>query len=363
MNSKPKWAIIGGGNGGQSLAGHLAIMGFPVRLYDIFPETIKAIETLGGIHVDGVVKGFRPLERVTTEISEAIAGSNIVMIVAPAVAHSIIAKDCAPHLEDGQIVFIHPGSTGGALEFNKVLKDEGCTASVTLAESNSLLYACRCSEPGKASIFGVKKELTVAALPAVEIKVVMEKLNQAFPQMKPGRNIIETSLSNPNAIMHPAPTLLNTSKIESDKDWLYYWDGITPSIGVFVENMDRERVALGRVFGLELSPIRAWYKMAYEVNGNNLSEIVKSNAAYSGVKGQTSLHTRYLLEDIPMGLVPMVSLGKMLDVDVFRMETIVNLAQFILEKDLTANGRTVETLGLAGKSASEILNYVETGVI
>jgi opine dehydrogenase len=77
--------------------------------------------------------------------------------------------------------------------------------------------------------------------------------------------------------------------------------------------------------------------------------------------GQKSLHTRYLLEDIPMGLVPMVSIGKMLEVDVFRMETVVNLAQFILEKDLTANGRTVESLGLAGKSATDILSYVETG--
>ena len=31
-----------------------------------------------------------------------------------------------------------------------------------------------------------------------------------------------------NAMMHPAPTLLNTSLIESGRDWLYYRDGITP---------------------------------------------------------------------------------------------------------------------------------------
>ena len=47
MSHNIKWTIIGGGNGGQSLAGHLAIMGFPVRLYDIFPDTVKAIQTLG----------------------------------------------------------------------------------------------------------------------------------------------------------------------------------------------------------------------------------------------------------------------------------------------------------------------------
>ena len=36
-NRKLTWAVIGGGNGGQSLSGHLALMDFTVRLYDIFP--------------------------------------------------------------------------------------------------------------------------------------------------------------------------------------------------------------------------------------------------------------------------------------------------------------------------------------
>ncbi len=361
MSQKIIWAIVGGGNGGQSLAGHLALKGFSVRLYDIFPETIEAIRASGGIHVDGVVKGFGALEAATTHIDEAIDGAHIVMIVAPATAHRSIAKVCAPFLQDGQIVFIHPGSTGGALEFKQVLADEECPAMVTLAESNSLLYACRCLQPGYASIFGIKKELTVSALPAVEIDTVMAILNLAFSQMVPGRHVLETSLSNPNAMMHPAPTLLNTSLIESDQKWLYYWDGITPSIGAMVENLDRERVALGSVFGLDLASIRTWYKQAYGAEGSNLTEVVRDNPAYAEVKGQTALKTRYLMEDIPMGLVPMVSLGKAMGATVDRMETIVKLAEFLLNEDLISNGRTVETMGLVDKTASEILRFVETG--
>lgn len=361
MPNTISWAIIGGGNGGQSLAGHLAIQGAPVSLYDIFPETIEAIEALGGIHVDGAVEGFGPLKCATTQIADALEDADVVMIVAPAIAHRAIACDCAPHLKDGQIVLIHPGSTGGALEFRQMLEAQGCNASVTIAEANSLLYACRCAEPGRASIFGVKKELAVAALPAEKTGKVMEKLTPAFPQMKPGKNVLETSLSNPNAIMHPAPTLLNTSLIESDRQWLYYHDGITPSIGAFVEALDSERVALAKAFGLDLPPIRTWYNIAYGVQGDSLSEAVKANAAYAGVKGQTQLNTRYLLEDIPMGLVPMVSLGKTLGIAVERMENVIRLAEFLLDKDLHTKGRTVESMGLSGKSTREILQFVDTG--
>ncbi|WZL74998.1 hypothetical protein QBE52_05305 [Clostridiaceae bacterium 35-E11] len=73
----------------------------------------------------------------------------MIMVVAPALAHKAIAKNLAPHLKDGQVIFIHPGATLGALEFRKTFDDEGCTADVVIAEALSLLYACK---PGTASI-------------------------------------------------------------------------------------------------------------------------------------------------------------------------------------------------------------------
>lgn len=360
-NNRPKWAVIGGGNGGQSLAGHLAIMGFAVRLYDIFPETIDAIRKAGGIQVEGAVTGFGNLELATTDIREALTGADIVMVVAPAVAHREIAATCAPHLVDNQVIFIHPGATGGALEFKKVLSDCNCKAAITLAEAESLLYACRCPEPGHAVIFGIKNELMVAALPAAETARLVKLFNTAFPQMYAGANVLETSLSNANAMMHPAPTLLNTSLIESDHDWLYYWDGVTPAIGGFVEGLDKERLAVADAFGLKLPGILEWYRVHYGAVGATLSEAVKCNRAYAEVKGQKTLHTRYLLEDIPTGLVPMARLGQMAGVEVPRMETVIKLGEFMIGKDLTTTGRTLENLGLAGMTVGQVQEYMETG--
>jgi opine dehydrogenase len=224
-----------------------------------------------------------------------------------------------------------------------------------------LLYACRSQQPGVTTIFAVKKELMVAALPATETGRIVELLNAAFPQMYAGSNVMETSLSNPNAMMHPAPTLLNTSLIESQSEWLYYWDGITPTIGAFVEAMDAERLAVARAFGLKMPSTLEWYKLAYGADADTLFEAVKKNMAYAEVKGQNTLCTRYLLEDIPMGLVPMVSLGKMLGVDVPRMETVVNLAELLIGRDLRSSGRTLENLGLAGMSVDQIRAFLETG--
>jgi opine dehydrogenase len=360
-NSKLTWAVIGGGNGGQSLSAHLALMGFTVRLYDIFPQTIEAIHSAGGIQADGAVKGFGKIELATTDIAQAVDGADIIMIVAPAIAHRDIAVNCAPYLTDGQIIFIHPGATGGALEFNQVLLDRKCDKFITLAEAESLLYACRSLKPGHTTIFGIKKELMVAALPASETQRVVQLLNTAFPQMYAGANVLATSLSNCNAMMHPAPTLLNTSLIESGNDWLYYWDGITPSIGAFVEALDEERLAVASAFGLKIAGIQEWYKIHYGAQGATLSDTVKQNQAYAEVQGQKTLHTRYLLEDIPTGLVPMACLGQMAGVAVARMETVIKLGEFMTGKDLTTSGRTLKNLGLAGMTIEDIQDYIESG--
>lgn len=355
------WAVIGGGNGGQTAAVHLALMGCKVRLFDIFPESIARIKAQGGISVQGVLQGFGSLELAGTDLKEVLSGADVVMVVAPATAHAEIARNCSPLLRDGQIVFLHPGSTGGSLEFHSVLRKSGCTADVLLAESSTLLYACRSPQAGEVKLFGIKKELMVSTLPALAVDRVLDVLNVTFPQMYPGKNVLETSLGNPNAMMHPTPTLFNTSMIESGRDWLYYWDGITPSIGAFIEALDRERMGIGQAFDIELTPILQWYKDAYKAAGDSLEEAVKNNQAYAEVKGQHTLHTRYLLEDIPMGLVPMVGLAELAGCRPERMKTIIKLGEFLLQQDLTRCGRNLENLGLSGFTPDALQRYIESG--
>ncbi|PLX29152.1 MAG: NADP transhydrogenase subunit alpha [Clostridiales bacterium] len=361
---KPKktcWAVIGGGNGGHATAGHLGIMGFPVRLYDIVEETVDKLNEQGGIEVEGHVKGFGKLEFATTDIKKALDGADIVMVVAPAIAHKAIAKTLAGSLSDGQILFIHPGATGGALEFKKVLEDEGCRADVLIGEAMSLIYAARLAETGRVRILGMKGELMVAAIPSNKTDSLLEKLNEAYPMMHPGKNVLQTSLENLNAVVHPGPSILNTSMIESGRDWKYYWDGLTPTIGDFAEQIDRERLSVGKIFGLGLKPILEWYVLEYSADGKTLTEAVRNTKAYGSIKGPERVDTRFLLEDIPMGLLPMVELGKLGGADTERMEAVIAMGGFLLGKDLKIGGRNLERLGLDGMSVEEINLYLETG--
>jgi len=359
---KTTWAVIGGGNGGQSAAAHLSVMGFPVRIYDVVPETIRAINKQGGIYVEGAIEGFGPVEKATLNMKEAVQGADVIMIIAPALYHRKIAEEMASSLVPGQIVFIHPGATFGAIEFYQVCKLKGVPIeSIIVSEAQSLLYACRAKTPGNAHINGLKETLAVAALPASKTKNAVEVINEAFPQMYAAKNVLETSLTNLNAVMHPGPSLLNVSIIESKHAWEYYMDGITPTIGSYAERLDLERLALGKAVNLELPGVLQMYRQLYGVDKPTLSETVKEVKAYKGIIGQKRIDTRYVLEDIPMGLVPMASLGAQLGISVPIIQTTIDLGTLLLKKDFISEGRTMERLGLNDMDAGRLIEYVTKG--
>ncbi|WP_271398161.1 NAD/NADP-dependent octopine/nopaline dehydrogenase family protein [Salinicoccus roseus] len=361
MRENKKWTIIGGGNGGQTTAGHLGMMGFDVVLYDIFEETIKTIEDQGGIYLEDALTGFGKVTRATMNIEEALGEADVILITAPATVHRNIAKSCAPHLKDGQIVVLNPAATFGSVEFEKTLKDQGCTADITLAETNTLLYGCRIIEPGRTQVFGLKNRILIAALPATETPSVVNVLQSAFPQFEGVDNILITSFDNTNPILHPATTLLNTGTIESEREWNFYTDGFTQSIGQFIEDMDRERINIGKALGIDLLSCREQLEVEYNVFKDTLSEAVRHNPVYQDIKGQKMLDTRYLTEDIPMGLVPFVAMGKLVGLPTNRMEVIIEMTQLVLGRDLMAEARTLENLGLEDMDVEAFLRYIETG--
>lgn len=358
---KDVWAIIGAGNGGQSAAGHLGVQGFQVRINDVIKETIDAINEQGGIYLkNGVVNGFGKVEFASLDMGKVVDGADIVMVIAPALYHKTIATDLAKVVQDGQIVFIHPSATGAALEFYDIFEKENCKADVVISEAMSLLYACRSPKRGTASIKGIKRKLMVAALPANKTEMVVEKLTKAFPEMYAGKNVLETSFENLNAVVHPTPTLFNTSLIESGRKWKYYYDGITKSIGDYVVELDKERIEIGKKYNLDLNSVMEWYDILYDAHGENLAETVKDVKAYAEITGQESIYTRYVLEDIPMGLVPQKALADLVGVKTERIDTIINLGSQLLNKDFRNEGRTLKRMGLEGMTIDQILHFVET---
>ena len=286
----------------------------------------------------------------------------MIMVVVPSSAHRDIAKACAPHLKDGQIVVLHPGRTCGAIEFAKVLRDEHCIADVTIAEAETFIYASRSDGPAQTRIFRIKEAVPLAALPATRTRLVLDTIHEAYPQYIDGVNVLQTGLNNMGAIFHPALTILNAGWIESTHgDYQFYIDGVTPSVARVLEALDRERVTVASALGIRARTALDWLQLAYDSSGEDLYEAIHNQPGYYGIKAPPTLKHRYLFEDVPMSIVPIASLGQRFGVSVRAMDSIIRLACIIHRTDYWRRGRTVDKLGINQLSEEELLNYVKVG--
>ncbi|MBU0704882.1 MAG: NAD/NADP octopine/nopaline dehydrogenase family protein [Chloroflexi bacterium] len=366
MSSETRYTVIGAGHGGKAMAADLAVRGFTVKLYNQTAEHISEIVLRGEIELeceDGL-HHFGRLAGATSDIAEALDDADVIMIVVPASGHRDVARSCAPHLRDGQIIVLNPGRTGGALEFRQIIDREGCAADVIVAEAGTFVFASRSTGPAQARIFRRKNAVPLAALPATRTGHVLEAVCEAYPQFIPVPNVLHTSLDNMGAIFHPALSLLNSGWIERTKgDFQFYIDGVTRSTAHVLEVLDRERVTIAAALGVRARPALRWLKDAYSAEGDTLYEAIQANPGYQGIKAPRNLRHRYIFEDVPFSLVPLASLGDQFGVDAWAIDAMIQLACVIHGTNYYERGRTAEDMGLAGLRVSEVIRYVEDGQI
>jgi opine dehydrogenase len=373
MSKEIKVAVLGGGHAGFAHAADLSLKGFEVRMFEVpdMEQTIAGIRERGGIEAipdpsTGLPAGFARVHLITTDPAAALDGVDVIFLVVPAFAQRAFAELIAPHVTAEQIVVLSPANFGGAVTFAAALRDYGCETLPVLCEAQTMIYACRKDGDCTVRIFGYKHGLQVAVFPARQTAAVMPTLRQIVPTLEQAPNILVTWLSNPNAIGHPPVTVLNAGWIEQTRGgFLFYVQGMSPAVVRVMEDLDKERMALGKALGLDLmghgQMARTWYgHQGYQ--GSTFPD-KERNPVYSSIKAESELDNRYLTEDVPYGLVPLEDIGRLAGVDMPICTSLINLANSLLERDFRATGQTLANIGLGDLSVAELKQLVEEGTV
>jgi opine dehydrogenase len=360
---KKNVAVLGAGHGGLALAAYLSGCGHRVVLWNRSPERIAAVTSLGGIRLTlpGSTEHFAPIAFATNNIDAALSGAKVVLVAVPASGHAEVARACAPFLRDGQTVLLLPGRTGGALEFAHQLQHSRCGASILLGEANTFPVAARTVGPATTVVYGTKAAVLVSALPARRTPELLAACRPLLPMLSPARSVLHTGLINLGAILHPVITLLNAGRIEAGSSFDFYTQGVTPRVATALAAADAERLKVSRAYGVPACSLPAWIESTYNHRADTLQKAISDNPAYSGIKAPTFLDHRYLLEDVPTGLIPLLELGEAAGLSLPTLRSLIELSRVLLGGERWQRARTLDVLGLDGLTASEIRGHIESG--
>lgn len=342
-------AVVGGGHGCYAAAAHLSEQGHTVRLWRRDAAAFGPVLENKRITISDA-KGTRAVDIAlpTADLAEAMQGAELVVMPLPCVTHDALAPQIAPLFEDGQVVFLPPGTFGGYI-FAKAVKDAGNPARVAFAETGTLPYLARKQTADHVRISVYATRLPTGVFPALERDRALAVIAQAYPAVEPLSDLMDGALMNAGPIIHPPLIMMNAGPLEHFDAWDIHNEGTQPSIRRVTDALDNERIRLRETMGYAAPhfPLADHYDDGRDewMYGNSSHDRLTDSGDW---REHIDLRQhRYMREDTAIGLSFLVSVGRRAGLDMPITSGLLAIASAIVEEDLYAQGRTLEALGLA----------------
>lgn len=345
-------AVIGAGSSGQAVAGFLALSGYRVKLWNRDAEGeaekwLKPIIDRGALEVQGIIEGTAQFEDVTCDIAASVSGADVILVNTTTDAYQSIGRLLAPHISPAQSLILMASGTLGAFDLWQGLAAGGYTGDLLIGETSTTVFGSRASAPATVHIGGRKEGVEIASLPSGNA----EMFDALLPEFcfAAGDDILQAGFNNTGPVLHVVPMVLNAGRVESQGGkFLYYGEGITPTIAGVMEQFDAERLAVARAFGYEAISLSDYLTRTVRAPAGSVYESIQGCEMYAGIRSPAALDHRFLWEDALAGAVPLLSLAEIANVPAPVTDALVTLASALLGRDFRADGRTVRNLSLDG---------------
>lgn len=369
-------AVLGGGNIGHALAADLTLTGRLVSFYEHprFEDGFKTTLETQRVEITDQETGRREstkIYKVTTDIEEAMDYAGLILVALPSFGQELFFNTMAPYLKNGQVVVLMTGNFG-SLRLWKLLREKSIDREVSICETNTMPYGARLFAPAKVKVLFTycsghtwltaritdtpSKRFLVSAMPARDTNTALEDFLRLYPAYTPTKNALVTALNNPNFVGHPAASVLNAGRIEYANlylkcDFRLHREGHTPSVQRLEDGISDEITAIVRALGAEVIPIKGSTKNYFELCQTHDTAIQPR-----------TLKDRYIIEDVPYGLVPISELGAKFGVSTRLINAIIDIASVLNEEDYRKTGRTLKMVGLDKLKKKQIIHLVENGI-
>jgi opine dehydrogenase len=355
-------AILGAGSGGASAAVELTHAGHDVRLWNRSAAAIEGFAGARGIRHAGVLgDGFTSLPVITTQLALAVDGADVLLVCLPTLAHAAVAES----LVNANVVTIptilNPGHTGGALEFSHVFRRRGLEPP-PVAEFSTLTYIARVHGPELVVTTGRAKTVRVAAMPRGNSALTAAL--SLYDCARPVANVLVTSLSNINMVLHPPGAVLAAAWVEAaGGNFTFYVDGLTDGVARVMEELDAERRMVARGFGIDLPSLfdemQAVGTIETDVDPEvGLAAAIRGGVANRAIKAPAGFNHRYYQEDLWYGLGPFLALATIAGVETPCARSLMQLGELAAGPYAPPGRRTATEMGIAGLDRDALLAFV-----
>ena len=355
-----KIAVLGGGHGCYAAAADLSEAGHHVALWRRDAAALQPVLDSGCITLKDA-RGVRevPLALASADIAAALSGAELIVVPTPAIAQADIAQAMAPHLANGQVVFIPPG-TFGSFIMARAVQASGNRADVAWAETGTLPYLARKHGVREVNITTRAIHLPTGVYPARHSARALAVIQQAYPAVHGCGDALSGALMNAGPIIHPPLMVMNAAPLQHFATWDIHSEGTQPSVRAVTDRLDLERIAVREAlgYGAPHYPLADHYNNDRWMYGDAHKKLQKSG----DWREHIDLHShRYISEDTELGLAVLASVARWAGADAPIAQGILAIVGGFLGRDLRQGPRTLEALGLSSLTRAQLQQLLHDG--
>jgi opine dehydrogenase len=139
-------------------------------------------------------------------------------------------------------------------------------------------------------------------------------------------------------------------------------ENVTPLVGRLLEQLDLERLAIAEALGLSVRTIFEHFHLSFHVPIASISEMNQQmHAEGRGGFGPVSAESRYVLEDVPFGLVPTAFLGRLVGRPATLHEAGISLLSAAYGRDFAKDNDLLSVSGVEGRSVEDLMRLSQQG--
>ncbi|TRZ85035.1 MAG: NAD/NADP octopine/nopaline dehydrogenase [Streptomycetaceae bacterium] len=355
-------AVLGAGAGGLSAVVELSLAHQDFILWNRRSETFAQNTPNSEIQYRGVLgEGSISLDKqITTNLKLVLSQADVLVICLPSVVHAQLFQELA-ELDCEIPIVLNPGHTGGALHLREVFKKARKTLP-PVAEFSTLTYVARIDAEARVNITGRAKSVRVASLPGGRSALNWAK--KLFPGADEVADVIVSSLSNVNLVLHAPGAILGAAWVEATSgNFTFYVDAMTPGVSRVMQALDDERLAVAKQFGHVLPSLIDEMAAIGTVDQNaalrgDLAAAIRGGVANAKISAPDSFSHRYYQEDLAFGLLPFVELAKLANVPVPVANALLLLGSTAVGGEILREGLTSKLLGLTNLSLETFIASV-----
>ena len=355
--------VVGTGNSACAQAAKLIERGHIVSMlktsHAVHEDNFNALYNQGGIYYKNSYNNenefhFAPLKLVTRDAEQALRDAEVVLVLTQSTQHENIAQLLSAHIRSNMTIWLIPGNMG-SIYFQQLH-----SKPLRLLESESTPYDARIESPGHVNILFRNVRNAVAFLHKSDEQYlpVIDSLFGAHKYLR--SNIVESAMHNPNMIVHTVGSIMSASRIEQmhGEFWMYR-ESFSPSVWNLIKDLDVEKNKVIESYGGQaLAYVEACRWRNEEDLHKDPYAVFKEYALNGGPKGPKDLKTRFIYEDVPMGLCLLESLAQKAKIQTPIASSLISISGALLQTDFRKTGRTLSSLHLQDYSLPQIMKYI-----